>query len=190
VPGLKVVLPSTPRDAKGLLKAAIRDDNPVVFLEHKLLYPFKGLVPEDDYVVPLGVCDIKREGSDVTVITSGLMVWHAMRAAQAVASIGVSVEVVDVRTIAPLDEDTIAESARKTGRVVVVAEACRSYGPASEWAMVVVERAFDRLKAPIVRAAGRHSPVPFANSLETGFWPDTDTIVQAVRKVVGAQPDR
>lgn len=184
IPGLKVVLPSTPRDAKGLMKAAIRDDNPVIFLEHKLLYPFKGLVPDDDYIVPLGVCDVKREGSDVTVIASGYMVWHAMRAAQALAEHGVSVEVIDVRTIAPLDEDTIAASARKTGHVVVVAEACRSYGPANEWAMVVMERAFDRLKAPIVRVTGRHSPVPFANSLEAGAWPDTESVVGAIRSVV------
>jgi pyruvate/2-oxoglutarate/acetoin dehydrogenase E1 component len=183
IPGLKVVLPSTPYDAKGLMKAAIRDDNPVVFLEHKLLYAFKGLVPDDDYVLPLSECDVKREGADVTVVASGYMVWHAMLAAQMLQPEGISVEVVDVRTIAPLDEETIGASARKTGRVVVVAEACRGYGPANEWGMVAMERAWDRLKAPIVRITGRHSPIPFANSLERGVWPDTQRLVQAIRDV-------
>jgi len=186
IPGLKVVLPSTPYDAKGLMKAAIRDDNPVVFLEHKLLYAFKGLVPDDDYVVPLSTCDIKRVGTDVTVVASGYMVWHAMLAARMLESEGISVEVVDVRTIAPLDEETIGASARKTGRVVVVAEACRGYGPANEWGMVAMERAWDRLCAPIVRVTGRHSPIPFADSLERGVWPDTDAVVRAIRDVASA----
>ena len=124
-----MVLPSTPYDAKGLLKAAIRDDNPVIFLEQKFLYSFRGLVPEEDYVIPLGKCEVKREGQDVTVIASGYMVWHAMLAAKILEKDGISVEVVDVRTINPLDGETIGKSARKTGRVVLVAEACRSYGP-------------------------------------------------------------
>jgi len=184
IPGLKVVLPSTPYDAKGLMTAAIRDDNPVVFLEHKLLYSFKGRVPEGDYVLPLSRCDVKRRGTDVTVVASGYMVWHAMLAAQMLAPEGISVEVVDVRTIAPLDEETIGASARKTGRVVVVAEACRAYGPANEWAMVAMERAWDRLVAPIIRVTGRSSPIPFANSLEKGVWPDTSSVVEAIRRVV------
>ena len=184
IPGLKVVLPSTPYDAKGLLKAAIRDDNPVIFLEHKFLYSFRGLVPEGDYTLPLGKCDVKRVGSDVTVIASGAMVWHAMAAASMLEQEGVSVEVVDVRTISPLDEVSIGESARKTGRVVVVAEACRSYGPTGEWAMVAMEQAFDYLQAPIVRVTGRHSPIPFADSIEAGVWPDTDDVVKAIRKVM------
>ena len=125
IPGLKVVLPSTPYDAKGLMKAAIRDDNPVIFLEQKALYAFKGLVPDEDYVVPLSRCDVKRRGTDVTVVASGYMVWHAMVAAETLANEGISVEVVDVCTVAPLDEETIGVSARKTGRAVVVAEACR-----------------------------------------------------------------
>lgn len=183
IPGLKVVLPSTAYDAKGLMKAAIRDDNPVVFLEHKLLYSFRNLVPEDNYVVPLGKADVKRAGTDVTVVASGYMVWHAMLAAQILQREGISVEVVDVRTIAPLDEDTIGDSVRKTGRVVVVAEACREYGPANEWAMVAIERAWDRLKAPVVRVTGRHSPIPFANSLENGVWPSTTDVVEAIRTV-------
>lgn len=184
IPGLKVVHPSTPYDAKGLMKAAIRDDNPVIFLEHKFLYSFRGLVPEEDYVLPLSQCDVKREGTDVTVVASGYMVWHAMLAARMLAEEGISVEVVDVRTISPLDEDTIGKSVRKTGRSVVVAEACRSYGPTGEWGMVIMEQAFDYLKAPIVRVTGRNSPVPFADSIEDGQWPDTDDVVNAIRKVM------
>ena len=184
IPGLKVVHPSTPYDAKGLMKAAIRDENPVIFLEHKFLYAFRGLVPEEDYVLPLSKCDIKREGTDVTVVASGYMVWHSMMAARILADEGISVEVIDVRTISPLDEETIGESVRKTGRAVVVAEACRSYGPTGEWGMVVMEQAFDYLQAPIVRVTGRNSPVPFADSIEDGQWPDTDDVVGAIRKVM------
>jgi pyruvate/2-oxoglutarate/acetoin dehydrogenase E1 component len=184
IPGLKVVHPSTPYDAKGLMKAAIRDDNPVIFLEHKFLYAFRGLVPQADYVLPLGKCHVKREGTDVTVVASGYMVWHAMLAARLLAEEGLSVEVVDVRTISPLDEETIGRSVRKTGRAVVVAEACRSYGPTGEWGMVVVEQAFDYLRAPVVRVAGRNSSVPFADSIEKGMWPDTNDVMNAVRKVM------
>lgn len=184
IPGLKVVLPSTPYDAKGLMKAAIRDDNPVIFLEQKFLYSFKGAVPDEDYVVPLSECDVKRTGSDVTVVASGYMVWHAMLAAEILAREGIDVEVVDVRTISPLDEDTIGASVRKTGRAVLVAEACRSYGPTGEWGMVVMEQAFDYLQAPIVRVAGRDTPIPFANSIEAGVWPDSEDIVKAVRGVM------
>lgn len=184
IPGLKVVMPSTPYDAKGLLKAAIRDDNPVVFLEQKFLYSFTGKVPEEDYVLPLSKCDIKRSGQDVTVVASGYMVWHAMMAAKMLAPEGISVEVVDVRTVSPLDEETIGESVRKTGRAVLVAEACRSYGPTGEWGMVVMEQAFDYLQAPVVRVAGRNSPIPFADSIEHGVWPDTDDVIAAIRKVM------
>lgn len=184
IPGLKVVLPSTPYDAKGLLKAAIRDDNPVIFLEHKFLYSFRGFVPEGDYVLPLSQCDIKREGKDVTVVCSGSLVWYAMAAAKMLEQENISVEVVDVRTVSPLDEETIGRSARKTGRVVVAAEACRSYGPTGEWAMVVMEHAFDYLQAPIVRVTGRNSPIPFADSIEKGVWPETEDVVAAIRQVM------
>ena len=184
IPGLKVVLPSTPYDAKGLMKAAIRDDNPVVFLEHKFLYSFRGLVPDEDYVLPLSKCDVKREGKDVTVVASGYMVWHAMQAAQLLADEGIDVEVVDVRTIAPLDEETIGASVRKTGRAVLVAEACRSYGPTGEWAMVAMERAFDYLKAPPIRVTGRHSPVPYSDSVERGVWPGMNDVMNAIRTVM------
>jgi pyruvate/2-oxoglutarate/acetoin dehydrogenase E1 component len=189
IPGLKVVMPSTPYDAKGLMKAAIRDDNPVVFLEHKLLYSFKGLVPDADYLLPLSQCDVKREGSDVTIVASGYMVWHAMLAAQILEREGISIEVVDVRTIAPLDAATIGASARRTGRVVAVAEACEQYGPANEWAMVAIEQAWDQLKAPVVRVAGRNSPIPFANSLENGVWPSTEDVVRAARDLARRKPD-
>jgi pyruvate dehydrogenase E1 component beta subunit len=184
IPGLKVVLPATPYDAKGLLKAAIRDDNPVVFLEHKLLYTFKGLVPEHEYVIPLGRSDIKRQGTDVSVIASGYMVWHAMMSARTLADEDISVEVVDVRTISPLDEETIGGSVRKTGRVVLAAEASRSYGPTGEWALVTMEKAFDYLKAPPIRVTGRNSPIPFADSLEKGVWPETEDVVKAIRQVM------
>ena len=184
IPGLKVVLPSTPYDAKGLLKAAIRDDNPVIFLEHKFLYSFRGLVPEEEYVLPLGRCDVKRTGTDVTVVASGAMVWHAMMAARLLEPEGISVEVIDVQTISPLDRATIGRSARKTGRVVLVAEACKSYGPTGEWGMTVVEEAFDYLQAPIVRVTGRDSPIPFADSIEKGVWPETDDVVRAIRRVM------
>lgn len=184
IPGLKVVHPSTPYDAKGLLKAAIRDDNPVIFLEHKFLYSFSGLVPEEDYTLPLSACDVKREGTDVTVIASGYMVWHAMHAARQLKEEGIDVEVVDVRTISPLDEETIKSSARKTGRVVVVAEACRSYGPTGEWGLVAMEGAFEYLHAPILRVTGRNSPVPFADSIENGVWPDTGGVLDAIRHVM------
>ncbi len=184
IPGLKVVMPSTPYDAKGLLKAAIRDDNPVIFLEHKFLYSFRGMVPDGDYVLPLSQCEVKRAGKDVSVVASGSLVWYAMAAARLLEAEGVSVEVIDVRTVSPLDEDTIGRSARKTGRVVVAAEACRSYGPTGEWGMVVMEQAFEYLKAPIVRVTGRFSPIPFADSIEKGVWPETEDVVRAIRQVM------
>lgn len=183
IPGLKVVFPSTPYDAKGLMKAAIRDDNPVIFLEHKFLYSFRGLVPDNEYVIPIGKCDVKRQGNDVTVIADGSMIWHAMAAAKTLAEEDVSVEVIDVQTIAPLDEVTIGNSVRKTGRAVVVAEACRSYGPAGEWSMVAMEQAFDFLQAPVVRVTGRHTPIPFADSIEKGVWPETEDIIKAIQYV-------
>ena len=184
IPGLKVILPSTAYDAKGLMKAAIRDNNPVVFLEHKFLYASRGLVPTEDYVLPIGKAEIKRPGTDVTVVASGYMVWHAMTAARQLEPEGISVEVVDVRTISPLDEDAIGESVRNTGRAVLVAEACRSYGPTGEWTAVVIEQAFDYLQAPIVRVTGRNSPIPFSDSLENGVWPGVDDVVRAIRKTM------
>jgi pyruvate/2-oxoglutarate/acetoin dehydrogenase E1 component len=184
IPGLKVVLPSTPYDAKGLMKSAIRDNNPVVFLEQKYLYSFRGLVPDEEYMLPLEKCDVKRPGKDVTVVASGYMVWHAVLAAKILTDENIDVEVIDVRTISPLDEDTIAQSACKTGRVVLVAEACRSYGPTGEWGMVVIENAFDYLQAPIMRVTGRHTPIPFADSIEKGVWPETEDVIDAIHSVM------
>ena len=184
IPGLKVVLPSTPYDAKGLMKAAIRDDNPVIFLEQKFLYSFKNAVPTADYVLPLGQCDIKRAGKDVTIVASGLMVWYAMLAAKTVEPEGIDVEVVDVRTISPLDRATIGKSARKTGRVIVAAEACRTYGPTGEWGMVAVEEAFEYLRAPVKRITGRDTPIPFADSIEKGVWPETDDFIAGIHEVM------
>jgi len=184
IPGLKVVLPSTPYDAKGLMKSAIRDNNPVIFLEQKFLYSFRGLVTEEEYLIPLSKCDVKRPGEDVTIVASGYMVWQAMLAAKILENENVDVEVIDVRTINPIDEETIARSAQKTGRVVLVAEATRSYGPTGEWGMVVVENAFDYLQAPIIRVTGRDSPIPFADSIEKGVWPETEDVINAVKSVM------
>ena len=139
---------------------------------------------QEDYVFTMSRCDIKRRGEDVTVVASGYMVWFAMMAARKLANEGISVEVVDVQTISPLDEETIGNSARKTGRVVLVAEACRSYGPTGEWAIVVIERAFEYLHAPIIRVTGRNSPIPFADSIENGVWPTTDDVERSIREVM------
>ena len=187
IPGLKVVLPSTPYDAKGLLKAAIRDDNPVIFLEHKFLYAFRGPVPSADYALPLGKCDVKRAGRDVTVVASGYMVWHAMLAARQLASRGhrrrggrraddQPARRGDDRRVGAQDRPRASSSPRR----------CRSYGPTGEWAMVAMEQAFDYLQAPIVRVTGRNSPVPFANSIEDGQWPTTADVVAAIADVTMA----
>lgn len=184
IPGLKVVLPATPYDAKGLLKAAIRDDNPVIFLEQKFLYSFKGRVPAADYALPIGQCNVKRAGKDVTIVASGLMVWYAMQAAKAVEPGGIDVEVIDVRTISPLDRTTMGRSARKTGRVIVAAEACKSYGPTGEWGMTVMEEAFEYLRAPVMRITGRDTPIPFADSIEQGVWPEADDFIRAIQEIV------
>lgn len=135
-------------------------------------------------MLPLGRCDIKRRGEDVTLVTSGAMVWHAMLAAKVLADEGITLEVADVQSMSPLDEETIGRSACKTGRVILLSEACRSYGPTGEWAAVVVEKAFDYLKAPIIRLVGRNSPIPFADSLEKGFYPESLDVVNAVHKLM------
>jgi pyruvate/2-oxoglutarate/acetoin dehydrogenase E1 component len=183
-PGLVVVFPSTPYDAKGLLKAAIRDDNPVVFLEHKALYSLKGQAPDEEYVVPLGKADVKRPGGDVTVVASGYMVHFALEAAEKLAQEGIEIEIVDPRTLKPLDEETIYASVCKTNRAVVVQEACRTAGVAAEWGMLIYENCFDWLDAPIVRVTGQDVPIPYANSLESRVWPRAEDIVRAVRQVV------
>ena len=185
VPGLKVVVPSTPYDAKGLLKAAIRDDNPVMFFEQKLLYRKKGPVPEEDYIIPLGVADIKREGSDVTIITYGRMVSVCLEAAEGLAAQGVSVEVVDPRTLNPLDKDTLIKSARKTGRVLIVHEACQTGGFGGELAAVIADsEAFFYLDAPVKRLGGLDVPIPYCPELEKNAVPTVETVTKAVRSLL------
>ncbi len=184
VPGLYVAVPSVPYDAKGLLKAAIRSDDPVVFCEHKLLYPVEGKVPEEEYVVPFGVADVKREGSDVTVVATLFMVHKALNAAEKLAAEGVSVEVVDLRTLVPLDKQAIVKSVRKTGRIVIVSEDCKTAGVSAEIAAVVAEEAIDYLDAPIKRVAEPDTPIPFSPPLEQFVIPDEKAIVKAVKEVV------
>ncbi len=183
-PGLKVVMPSTPEDAKGLLKTSIRDDNPVLFIEHKLLYNEKGPVPEDEYTIPLGVADVKRPGTDVTVIATSRMVLRSLNAAEQLEKEGISVEVVDPRTLVPLDEERLLESVRKTNRVVIVHEACRRGGVGAEIAAMIQEKAFDYLDAPIERVGAADVPVPFAPIMEDFVIPGEGRIMDAVRRVL------
>jgi len=184
VPGLFVAVPSTPYDAKGLLKMAIRGDNPVVFCEHKLLYPIKGLIPEEDYTIPFGTADIKREGEDVTVVATMFMVHKALEAAKTLEKEGLSVEVVDPRTLVPLDKEVIISSVKKTGHLVVVSEDCKTAGVTAEIAAVVAEEAIDYLDAPIKRVAEPDTPIPFSPPLEKYVIPDEKTIIKAVKKIV------
>lgn len=185
VPGLKVVIPSTPYDAKGLLKSAIRDDNPVMFFEQKLLYRKKGPVPEEEYTIPLGVADIKREGEDVTIITYGRMVPICLQAAQDLAKQGVSVEVVDPRTLNPLDKNTLIKSAKKTGRVLIVHEACQTGGFGGELAAVIADSdAFFYLDAPIKRLGGLDVPIPYCPELEKNVVPTIETVINAVQSLL------
>ena len=183
-PGLYVAVPSTPYDAKGLLKTAIRGDDPVFFVEHKLLYPVKGMIPEDDYVVPFGMADVKREGSDVTIVATLFMVHKALAAAEQLREEGISVEVVDPRTLTPLDRPAIVKSVKKTGRLVVVSEDCRTAGVSAEIAAVVAEEALDYLDAPIKRVAEPDTPIPFSPALEKSVIPDERSIVKAVKEIV------
>lgn len=181
IPGLKVVIPSTPHDAKGLLIAAIRDDSPVVFLEHKLLYGVDGEVPEESYAIEFGKADIKREGTDVTVVATSKMVYSALEAAEILAKDGINIEVIDPRTLLPLDTDTILASVKKTHALVIAHEAVGFAGPGAEIAAQVAEKAFDFLDAPITRVAAPFCPVPFSPPLEQAFIPGAEDIVKAVR---------
>jgi pyruvate dehydrogenase E1 component beta subunit len=177
-PGLKVVLPSTPRDAKGLLKSAIRDDNPVLFFEDKMMYNDKGLVPdEDDFVIPLGQAEVKRTGSDITLVATSSMVTVALEAAERLAEKDISAEVIDPRTLIPLDEDTILNSVRKTGYAIVIDEAPQSYGATAEIAARIHEKAFDFLDAPVLRIGAADLPIPFSPPLELPTIPDVDRLV-------------
>ncbi|MCD6445459.1 alpha-ketoacid dehydrogenase subunit beta [Candidatus Bathyarchaeota archaeon] len=184
VPGLYVAVPSTPYDAKGLLKSAIRGNNPVIFCEHKLLYPIEGEVPEEEYTIPFGVADIKREGSDVTIVATMYMVHKALKAAEELEGEGISVEVVDPRTLTPLDKNAIISSVKKTGRLVVVSEDCKTAGVTAEIAALVAEEAIDYLDAPIKRVAEPDTPIPFSPPLEEYVIPNEKKIIKAVKEVV------
>ena len=183
-PGLKVVMPGTPADAKGLLKSAIRDDNPVIFIEDMMLYFAPGQVPEEDYSIPLGVADIKKTGKDVTVVTWSKMLGVAFKAAAELSKEGIEIEIVDLRTLVPLDKETILQSVRKTGRLVILHEATRTGGFGGEIAAVVAEEAFAALKAPIKRVAAPDIPVPFSPPLEQFYIPNEGQLIQAIKAIM------
>jgi len=184
VPGLKVVMPATPGDACGLLKAAIRDDDPVIFIEHKLLYMTKGEVPDGEVLVPLGKADVKKAGRDVSLITYSRMTLTCLEAAAALEKEGISVEVVDLRSLVPLDKETILESARRTGRVVVVHEAARRGGVGGDIAAMIMEEAYDDLDGPVVRIAGRNTPIPYNLNIEKVCIPSVEDVIEGVLKLV------
>lgn len=184
LPGLKVVMPSTPSDAKGLLIQAIRDDNPVIFLEHKMLYAMKGEVPEGEYTIPFGKADIKREGTDVTIVATANMVHTALGAAETLAREGISLEVVDPRTLYPLDGETIFNSVKKTHRLVIIHEEVKFAGSGAEIAAQVAEEAFDYLDGPIIRVAAPFCPIPFSPPLEKAYIPSAQQLIDAVKKVM------
>ena len=184
IPGLKVVVPSNPYDAKGLLINAIRDEDPVIFLEHKMLYDFSGEVPDEAYTVPFGEAGIVREGKDVTLISLGKMVNVCQEAANELAKENVAASILDLRTISPLDEETILEFTEETGRVVVVDEAYPRCGVAADVSSIIVEKAFSDLKAPIKKVTPPHSPVPYAPNLEQAFLPSSQNVIDAVKEVI------
>jgi pyruvate dehydrogenase E1 component beta subunit len=184
IPGIKVVLPATPYDAKGLLKSALREDNPVIFIEHKLLYNTKGPVPEEDYSVPLGKAEVRREGDDVTLVSYSRTVLHALEAAEQAAAEGISVEVIDLRCTVPLDLPAILASVRKTGRLVIAHEAHRRLGLGAEIAAAVQEEAFDYLDAPIVRIGAMDIPIPASLPLESVALPGVDHILRGIKQVI------
>jgi pyruvate dehydrogenase E1 component beta subunit len=185
IPGLKVVVPSTPYDAKGLLKSAIRDDNPVAFFEDKMMYQLKGRVPAEEYTIPLGVADLKRAGSDITFVATSSMVQVALAAAESLAPSGISAEVVDVRTTAPLDKQTIIESVKKTSRAIVVDEGYERYGVTAEIASVIADGAFYYLDAPVRRMGAMDVPVPFSPVLEDQTVPTPDAVMAIARQLCG-----
>ena len=185
IPGLKVVLPSTPYDAKGLMKTAIRDDNPVVFFEDKMMYRMKGPVPADDYTIPFGVADIKRAGTDITIVATSSMVQVALGAAQLLEQAGISAEVIDPRTLWPLDEETLVASAKKTSRAMVIDEGYGRYGATAEIASVIAEGAFFNLEAPVKRMGAMHVPIPFSPPLEDATIPTEQSVFEAAKTLCG-----
>ena len=184
IPGLKIVMPSTPYDARGLLKTAMRDDNPVMFIEHKLLYATKGSIPDGEYLIPFGQADIKRKGKDVTIVATSYMVTKALKAAEVLAKEGIEVEVIDLRTLVPLDLETSLQSIRKTNRAVIVHEGCRRGGIGAEMASTITEEAFDYLDAPIERVGSLDVPIPYSEPLENAVIPGEEDIIKAVKKVL------
>lgn len=182
IPGLKVIMPSTPYDAKGLMKAALNDKNPIIFVEHKVLYFTKSEVPEEEYVIPIGKGDVKRRGEDVTVVATSAMVPKALKAAEKLSGQGISVEVIDPRTIKPLDTELIVNSVKKTGRLVVVHEAPKSFGIGAEIVAEITEQAFDYLNATPLRVGGKEAPLPYNRKLEAAVIPAEEDIENAVIK--------
>jgi pyruvate/2-oxoglutarate/acetoin dehydrogenase E1 component len=185
IPGLKVAVPATPYDAKGLLKSAIRDDNPVVFFEDKMMYQLKGPVPQEDYTVPIGVADVKRAGKDITLVATSSMVQVALAAADSLASSGISAEVVDVRTTLPLDKSALIESAKKTSRAIVIDEGYQGYGVTAEIASVIADGAFYYLDAPVKRMGAMDVPVPFSPVLEDQTVPTPESVAQMAIQLCG-----
>jgi pyruvate/2-oxoglutarate/acetoin dehydrogenase E1 component len=185
VPGLKVALPSTPADAKGLLKSAIRDDNPVVFFEDKMMYQLKGLVPSGDYVIPFGVADVKRQGDDITIVATSSMIQVALSAAEMLAQAGISAEVVDPRTTFPLDTQTLIESAKKTSRAIVIDEGYERYGVTAEIASTIADGAFYYLDAPVKRMGAMDVPVPFSPVLEDQTVPTPERVTELAKSLCG-----
>ena len=185
VPGLKVITPSTPYDAKGLLKSAIRDDDPVVFLEHKRTYRLvRGEVPDEEYTIPIGKADIKKQGNDISVITYGLMVHHCLEAANTLENEGISVEVLDLRTVRPIDEEAVLDTAKRTGKILVVHEDNKALGVGAEVSAIISESAFEYLDGPITRLAGPEIPaMPFSPPLEEMYMINTEKILQAIRQL-------
>ncbi|WP_319759115.1 alpha-ketoacid dehydrogenase subunit beta [Maridesulfovibrio sp.] len=183
IPGLKVAIPATPYDAKGLLISAIRDDNPVVFLEHKMLYGVSGEVPDESYTIEIGKADIKREGTDVTIVATSQMVYTALSAAEKLAAEGIEAEIVDLRCVLPLDTETILESVKKTHALVVAHEAVQFAGPGAEIAAFVAEEAIEYLDAPVKRVGAPFCPVPFSPPLEQHYIPGVEDIVEAVKSI-------
>jgi pyruvate dehydrogenase E1 component beta subunit len=184
VPGLKVVMPSTPYDAKGLLKTSIRDDNLVMFFEHKMLYHIKGQIPDEEYLIPLGKAAIRKQGDDVTIVATSLMMHRAYNVAQELTKEGISVELIDPRTLVPLDRKTIVDSVKKTGKLIIVEEGVKTGGVGAEISALVSEEAFDYLDAPIQRVAAFDAPIPYSPSLESHVIPSENLIIEATRKSV------
>lgn len=183
IPGLKVAMPATPYDAKGLLKTAIRDDNPVIFIEHKQLYLLKGEIPEEEYLIPFGKAEVKRGGTDVTILATSFMVHRALKAAEMLSKDGIEAEVIDPRTLVPLDKKALFDSVKKTKKLVVVHEACKQGGFGAEISAMVTEECFDYLDAPVKRVAALNTPIPYNPGLEKLCVPDEETIVDAVRSI-------